>query len=215
MNTPVLPQPALPTPRQLAVTTVLAVAAAAVILITLVLPAEYAIDPLHTGRALGLTRIAAPPRPAAEPPAPAGQALVPAQNGAVGGYPRPYQTDAVQFVLGPYDFVEYKYHLEKEATMVFSWTSSAPLLHEFHGDPAAAPDAPVSFEKKDRREASGAFVAPFTGIHGWYWENPTAEPVTIALTSAGFYSSAIEFRSDRTRHPHPLTSAAAPSAAAR
>ena len=215
MNTPDLAPPELPSRRKLAVTTAMAVAGATVILVTLVLPAEYAIDPLHTGRALGLTRIAAPPTQVAEPPVPAGQALLPVQTGPVGVYPRSYQTDTVRFVLGPYDFVEYKYHLEKGATMVFSWTSSAPLLHEFHGDPAAAPDAPVSFEKKDRREASGAFVAPFTGIHGWYWENPTAEPVTIALTSAGFYSSAIEFRSDRTRHPHQLTPAVAPSATAK
>jgi hypothetical protein len=214
MTTPAVPPAALPSRRKLAVTTALAVAGATVILVTLVLPAEYAIDPLHTGRALGLTRIAAPPTAVAEPAAPAGQALVPVQNGPIGVYSRPYQTDAVQFVLGPYDFVEYKYHLEKGATMVFSWTSSAPVLHDFHGDPADAPDAPVSFEKKDRREASGAFTAPFTGIHGWYWENPTAEPVTITLTSGGFYSSAIEFRSDHTRRPHELTPVAAPSATA-
>jgi hypothetical protein len=212
MKTPVFSQPALPSRRKLAVTTALAVAGAAIILVTLVLPAEYAIDPLHTGRALGLTRIAAPPAPVAEPSALAGEAFTPVQNGPVGMYARPYQRDTAQFVLGPYDFVEYKYHLEKGATMVFAWTSSAPVMHDFHGDPAAAPDSPVSFEKKDRREASGAFTAPFTGIHGWYWENPTAEPVTIMLTSAGFYSLAIEFRSDRTRHPHQLIPVVLPSA---
>ena len=214
MNTPVV-APALPSRRKLAITTALAVAGATVILLTLVLPAEYAIDPLHTGRALGLTRIAAPPPRAAEPAAPGGPGFVPVQDGPVGVYPSPYQTDAVRFVLGPYDFVEYKYHLEKGATMVFSWTSSAPVVHDFHGDPAATPDSPVSFEKRDRREASGAFAAPFTGIHGWYWENPSAESVTITLTSAGFYSSAIEFGSDRTRRPHQLTPAAASPATAK
>jgi hypothetical protein len=214
MTAPILTQPAPPSRGKLAVTTAAALAAAGVILVALVLPAEYAIDPLGTGRALGLTRIAAPPAQA-EPVARAGQPLLPVVSGPVGMYPRAYQSDAARFVLGPYDFVEYKYHLEKGATMVFSWSGSAPLLHDFHGDPAAAPDSPVSFEKQDRREASGAFVAPFTGIHGWYWENPTAEPVTITLTSAGFYSSATEFRSDRTRHAHQLTPAATPSPAAK
>jgi hypothetical protein len=212
---PVLLTPALPSRRKLAITTAIAVAGAAIILVTLVLPAEYAIDPLRTGRALGLTRLAAPAASVAEPVRPPGEALLPQQNGPVGVYAKPYQTDSVRFVLGPYDFVEYKYHLEKGATMVFSWASSAPVLHDFHGDPAATPESPVSFEKKDRREGSGAFVAPFTGIHGWYWENPTAEPVTVTLTSAGYYSSAIEFRSDRTRHPHQLTPAAAASAPAK
>jgi len=191
----------LPTPRRLAVTTLLAAAGAAVILMAFVLPAEYAIDPLGTGRLLGLTRIAAPPA-APEEPIPPGSALVPAQNGPIGTYPTAYRSDSTQFVLGPYDFVEYKYRLEQGATMVYAWTSTTALIHEFHGDPAATPDAPVSYDKKTRRESTGTFTAPFAGIHGWYWENPGADPVTITLHSSGFYSSATEFRSDRTRRTH-------------
>ena len=34
----------------------------------------------------------------------------------------------------------------------------------------------------------GSFTAPFSGIHGWYWENFGTTPVTIQLMSAGFYS---------------------------
>jgi len=193
----------LPSPRQLARTTVLAAGAAAVVLVTLVLPAEYAVDPLGTGRALGLTRIAAPP-PMPEEPVPPGAALVPAQNGPIGAYSTPFKSDSAQFVLGPYDFVEYKYRLEQGATMVYAWTSTAALMHEFHGDPAASPETPVSYDKKTRRESTGTFTAPFAGIHGWYWENPGADPVTITLHTSGFYSSATEFRSDRTRHPHQI-----------
>ena len=36
-------------------------------------------------------------------------------------------------------------------------------------------------------------------LHGWYWENPGSDPITIRLTSSGFYSAAVEIRSDRTR----------------
>jgi hypothetical protein len=200
-----------PSPRKLAITTALAAVAAAIILVTLVLPAEYGIDPIGTGRALGLTRISAPRPAAADVPEVRGEALVPVLSGPVATYTSEYKTDAVQFVLGPYDFVEYKYRLEQGAAMVFSWKATAAVIHDFHGEPAATPDAPVSFEKKDRRQANGAFTAPFTGIHGWYWENPTNAPVTITLTSAGFYASAIEFRSDRTRHPHQLNQVAAPA----
>jgi hypothetical protein len=208
MTTPAVQVPSRPSPRTLAVTTALAALVAAIILVTIVLPAEYAIDPLGTGRALGLTRISAPPAPAAEV-APAGPALAPVPHGPTGVYAGAYKTDSVRFVLGPYDFVEYKYHLEQGATMLFAWQGSALVIHDFHGEPAGKPDAAVSFEQKDRREAAGAFTAPFTGIHGWYWENPGAETVTITLTSAGFYSSAMEFRSDRTRHPHDLSPLAA------
>ena len=52
-----------------------------------------------------------------------------------------------------------------------------------------------SYEKGDgRAEASGTLTAPFTGIHGWYWENPTNQEITVTLTTAGFYNLAHEFR---------------------
>ena len=40
-----------------------------------------------------------------------------------------------------------------------------------------------------------ASAARFAGIHGWYWQNPTEGKVTIKLTTAGFYSESLEFRS--------------------
>ena len=38
--------------------------------------------------------------------------------------------------------------------------------------------------------ANGSYVAPFTGIHGWYWENPGTEELIITLSTAGFYRDA-------------------------
>jgi len=198
--------PDLPSRRKLALTTTIAVFAAAMILITLVLPAEYNVDPLGTGRALGLTRIAAPEARPDEPvPPSAGQPLAPVQSGPIGAYLADYKTDSTQFVLGPYEFVEYKYHLEQGATMLYSWKSTAAVIHDFHGEKDSARGEAISFEKKERRHGTGTFTAPFTGIHGWYWENPGGDTITVSVRSAGFYSGALEFRSDRTRRPHELT----------
>ena len=47
----------LPTTKQLLRSTLIALAAAATILVTAVLPAEYAIDPTRVGRVLGLTQM--------------------------------------------------------------------------------------------------------------------------------------------------------------
>jgi hypothetical protein len=202
---PIVP-PVLPSGRKLAQTTAIAAAAAAIILITLVLPAEYNVDPLGTGKALGLTRISAPAPRVEEPlPSAAGQPLAPVQAGPIGLYPADYKVDSTQFVLGPYEFVEYKYHLEQGATMLYAWKSTAAVIHDFHGEKDSARGEAVSFEKKDRRHGTGTFTAPFTGIHGWYWENQGGDTVTVTVRSAGFYTSALEFRSDRTRHPHELT----------
>ncbi len=37
-------------------------------------------------------------------------------------------------------------------------------------------------------------TAPFTGIHGWYWENAGKGDLTITLTTSGFYTAAEELR---------------------
>lgn len=202
--------PTAPTPslRRLARTTAVAVVVAAVLLLTIVLPAEYAIDPIGTGRWLGLTDIASPPVNPVEEMRPEGAALRPTMKGPLGEYPREFRLDVYDVTLQPYEYVEYKYHLQQGATLLYAWKASAPLVQDFHGERegGATDGAPAeeSFDKADRREATGSLTAPFTGIHGWYWENPSGTPITIRLTSSGFYGSAIEIRSDRTRNPRDL-----------
>ena len=78
---------------KLAGTTVLALVVAGALLMTVVLPAEYAIDPLGTGRWLGLTEIASPTIVSIEQAAPGGSALTPSQKGPVGVYPAEFKVD--------------------------------------------------------------------------------------------------------------------------
>lgn len=198
--------PVAPSLSKLGRTTAIALAVAAVILVTVVLPAEYGVDPTGTGRVLGLTAIASPPVVPVELLSPA-DALAPTQKGPLGIYPAAFKFDVYEIALAPYEYVEYKYRLEKGATMLYAWTASGPLRHDQHGERAAgAGDGPAeeSFDKEDRRQANGTLTAPFAGIHGWYWENPSAETITIRLTSAGYYTSAVEIRSDRTRQTRTL-----------
>ena len=194
-----------PSKRQLAIATGIALITAAVILVTAVLPAEYGIDPLGTGAALGLNLLGPPAPVAEEPEPPAGAPLTPTQEGPVANYAAEYKSDAVEFTLGPYEYVEYKYDLEKGASLLYSWTASAPVIQEFHGDEAGSDGQhPQSYEKSQKRRASGALVAPFSGIHGWYWENPGVDTITIKVTSAGFYRAGTEFRFDGTRQTHEI-----------
>lgn len=197
--------PELPSARKLLTTTLVALVVALVLLVAFVLPAEYGIDPLHTGATLGLKALSAPV-PKAEPP-PAGATMYkPVIEGPVSQYAAAYKTDVVELKLGPYEYLEYKYRLEKDANMVFSWAASGDVSHDFHGEPDVKGMGEQSYDKKPRREGFGAFRAPFAGIHGWFWENPGGETITIRLHSSGFYESATEFRSDRTRRAHELKS---------
>ncbi|HUQ86594.1 MAG TPA: hypothetical protein VM096_03485 [Vicinamibacterales bacterium] len=193
----------VPSARTLAITTAIALAVAIAILMTIVLPAEYGIDPLGTGDALGLTVMSKPARQ--KPVAlPQGSELKPTQAGPVSQYSAPFKVDQVQFTLSAYDYVEYKYQLMQGAQMTFSWRASEPVINDFHGEVDADPDKVQSFDSSNWQDAHGTFTAPFNGIHGWYWENPTGKPVTVTLHTSGFYASAIEFRSDKTRVPHEL-----------
>ncbi len=171
-----------PETRRVLGATLAAAAAAAVLLVTVVLPAEYGIDPLRTGSALGLTALAD-----------AGHRSIEPQPGAI-------KRDAIEFVLGPYEMVEYKYRLPEGATMLFSWAATGDVIYDFHSEPDGAPEGfAESFEKGRTQTANGVYAAPFSGIHGWFWENPGTKAVTITLTTAGFYTKSTEFNASGTR----------------
>ena len=163
--------------------TAVALAIAVVVLVVAVLPAEYGIDPLGTGRALGLTALAgvneaAPSAPVAAEPQP----TVLAQ-------------DTYTIELRPFEAVEYKYRLEQGRALVYEWTTTAPVEWDFHGEPDGAPARySESYEKGNGRSSNGAFVAKKPGIHGWFWENQGAGRITVTLKTSGFYSASTEFR---------------------
>lgn len=46
------------------------------------------------------------------------------------------------------------------------------------------------FHKVGKDHSYDSFIAPTTGIHGWFWENKGSKQVDIHLTTAGFYDSA-------------------------
>jgi hypothetical protein len=90
--------------------------------------------------------------------------------------------------------------------MTFAWEASVPVIHDFHAVPDGGGTVQeISFDASEKRRASGVHTAPFPGQHGWYWENPGGRAIAVTLTSAGFYSSALESRSPRVRRPHDLT----------
>ena len=184
-----------PSKAAIAKATGVALAVALVILFTAVLPAEYGIDPLKTGKALGLTDLAKaadskPARPivtAAPPP--------PGRSGIYTSQPNLYKVDSEDLALMPKEGVEIKYHMQKGAVMVYGWKATGKVQFEFHGEPDQKPnkDYYESYELDDKvgkDHSYGSFTAPSTGIHGWFWENKGDKEVQIHLTTAGFYDSA-------------------------
>lgn len=183
---------------------------AAVVLITTVLPAEYGIDPTGVGRALGLTALNQPVPSASNG---FGTTTTITVDGAMSGATKnskvaapgearsatvagpqelAYRTDEMEVTLPPNRGLEVKTHLAKGATLIYSWTTSGGELvnHDFHGEPvnAGKDDFESFIVEKGISQSRGALVAPFSGLHGWYWKNTTNLPVTIKLQASGFYS---------------------------
>ena len=184
-----------PSKKAIAKATGIALAAGLVILFAAVLPAEYGIDPLHTGKALHLTDLAKTAESKAEAKPAVGARPVAAPAGIYTAQPGAYKTDSEDLSLMPGEGVEIKYHMQKGAGMIYSWKATAPVAFEFHGEPDNKPNKDYfeSYELNDQAGAdrsSGSFTAPTTGIHGWFWENKGKKEVQIHLVTAGFYESA-------------------------
>jgi hypothetical protein len=181
--------------NRIGVATGVALLAAGLVLVMIVLPAEYGVDPLGTGARLGLLPLGL-----------VGQqvdrlngAAASPHNPVVVSEDRPFHEETVALTIAPHEFVEYKYRLDKGQALLYSWSATAAVDYELHAEPDGAPRGYAeSYEKRPTtRQASGTLSAPFSGIHGWYWENTGDQPVTVTLKSAGFYSMSHEFRKDQ------------------
>ena len=182
---PGIPEP--PSKAKLAWATLAALVVAGVVLVSTVLPAEYDIDPLGIGEALGLRVLVTP-----------GSGPIPVREGAIIAARSSYRLDRRTFVLEPEGWVEYKYRLEEGRSMVYSWTATHWVRSEMHSEADGAPEGTAEFFEVEEQTVArhGSYVAPFPGIHGWYWLNETDDTVTVTLDASGFFSTSIEFRKD-------------------
>ncbi len=203
MNRPNAPQPSdLPTPRALWRSTLLALGAAALLLVTIVLPAEYGVDPTGVGRMLGLTRMGQIKRALAKEAethaaaeqgerataveAPGPQAIGPqvALPDSVG------RSDVTSLTLAPNEGKEIKLVMRTGSRAAYAWTTEGGLVNfDTHAEPSAGPKGAYhSYAKGQGANAdAGVLVAAFDGTHGWYWRNVGEAPVTVKLQTRGEY----------------------------
>jgi hypothetical protein len=171
-------QSLLPSRRHLLIGTGVALVVAVLILVLVVLPAEFGVDPTGAGRLLGLTRMSEPSGVSAQ---------------LMNEHSRKYRSARIVIEVGPRAELEYKATLAAGEPLLYSWTvAGGPVYFEFHGEPTEGEwpeDYYRSYQIKEQSTAEhGSFVAPFTGRHGWYWKNLSAESATITLEASGYYS---------------------------
>ncbi|MGF1711513.1 transmembrane anchor protein [Vibrio kagoshimensis] len=203
----------LPTTKQLVRSTFIALATAIVLLITVILPAEYAIDPTGMGRALGLTEmgeikaqltqeaerdqvnsvvVAATKKAQIEPmnaelEAAPQQLEITSTKAEVAAAVEPVWKDKIMLSLNPGEGAEVKLVMEKGQVAQFEWTSKGgPVNYDTHGD---GNGNSISYEKgRGVPNDEGNLVAAFTGNHGWFFRNRNDNVVMVILRTNGDYA---------------------------
>lgn len=182
----------LPSLTKLIKATVLALIVAGVILIAIVLPAEYGIDPTGIGNKLGLTALNAS-QSVAKVVSPSNELVEPGQQlltSAVIKNDVPFRSDEMTITLEEDEGTEIKALMKKGEQFVFSWATDGGKVNvDMHGEqPNAGEEFTSYWIDEQQTAANGTFVAPFDGSHGWYWHNRGDKPVSIKVKVSGFYN---------------------------
>jgi hypothetical protein len=201
-NTDMPTRAELPSSQQLIKSTAIAVAVAATLLITIVLPSEYAIDPTGIGRALGMTKMGEIKTQLAQEAAKDAQVVSAASaqtasevtstaaadvTGSV--LPVAARTDTMQVMLKPDEGTEIKLTMNKGDRVAFNWKVQGGVVnYDTHGDQGEAIKYHGYGKGKGSAGEAGMLEAAFDGHHGFYWRNRGSEAVTVTLETRGSYT---------------------------
>lgn len=209
-NTDMPTRAELPTSAQLLRSTAIAFVTAAVLLVTVVMPADYGIDPTGIGRALNLTQMgeikkelaaeaaadaaaqagggpAVPVAPAAQPVSAAPVATDAPTPAPVADAVKAPWRDETRVILKPGEGIEIKLSMNEGAKALYAWAVEGGVVNfDTHGDGSGRS---ISYEKGRGVAADeGELVAAFKGKHGWFWRNRGDAAVTLLLQTSGDYT---------------------------
>lgn len=159
---------------------------AIVLLITVILPAEYKIDPLSTGKLLGLDKMSAEDSGLDTTPVEVKDDL---SNFRLSKASSSLTTETLEVIIPGYEGIELKALMQKGEGFTFDWTTEGgPVYTDMHGEYSVDTSKFESyFKEKSISQQQGTFVAPFDGTHGWYWQNMQEEDIAVTITISGFY----------------------------
>lgn len=200
-----------PPAKKIMLRLVYALAAAVLLLVLVVLPAEYDIDITGLGGVMGLTELNESSNTTTleivdviggnetykEVEIPAFNEPVPLPNPNVFQQKDgPASQDSLEIVLQPLEETEIKLLLATNQMVDFGWSIDQGQIYvDFHGhEPDAGEDFWVRYrEHQEGSEGYGSLVAPFNGEHGWYFLNYNEYPVTISMEISGYYDELIDY----------------------
>ncbi|MGB2201813.1 MAG: transmembrane anchor protein [Pseudooceanicola atlanticus] len=187
----------LPTTRQLLKSTAIAAASAVAILVTVVLPAEYGIDPTRVGGVLGLTEMGEIKQQLAEEKRLDEMSMLGDRPslwsdlaglfvGSAAAQDAPEWKDETTFTLAPGGTAEWKMEMTEGQTAQYRMTVEGGRVNfDLHGHGGGNS---VTYEKgRGSTGEEGEFTAEFDGDHGWFWRNRDKTDVTVKVQVRGDY----------------------------
>lgn len=197
--------------KQLLKSVLIALVIGGIVLVGAVLPAEYGMDPLGTGKLFGFSKLYVEETtengdslqtlpimdfeiieltklgsPASIPKPSASEEPIPAEQLAM-------RSDTIQITVPAGKGIEYKVKSLKLGSVKYDWntTDKAIIYTDFHGEVYEEnPPEEVFYESylvAYSNNMAGTFTAPFKGKHGWYFRNKNKADVTVTLHLVGQY----------------------------
>jgi hypothetical protein len=167
-----------------------AIVVAGTVLVTIILPAEYNLDPTGLGATMGLTILAESAETEKEANTEANT-----EANAEEGIQSRYQVNPVdaaneqviEVTVPAGRGIEYKFYMAQYEKLTYEWLTDGDALYfDLHGEPEG--DTSGYFESyviATASEMKGSFTAPFAGSHGWYWKNTSDAPINVQLMVKG------------------------------
>lgn len=196
----------LPSSKDLLRSTKIAIISATAILITIVLPAEYAIDPTGIGNLLWLKKMweikqslakeaeaqdkkvsSNTPSQLTTPENPNSEDTTVVINKNI---PTDIKKGKMTAVIQPNGSAEIKAKMSKWDTITYSWKAEWwPLNYDAHGEGAFGRGFAQYERWANKTEYSGSITAEFNGTHGLYWRNRWNQDITVTFEVSGKFEN--------------------------
>jgi len=180
----------------------------AVVLLTAVLPAEYGLDPLGTGKFFGFAKLYQGNEQTENNETYSNlnfKKLKMEKIGSPLSTPKPSEADnpppevqyreredTIKVVVLAETGIEYKFKSLKYGSTKYEWATDKGIVYiDFHGEVKQEnPPKNVFYESYTlaySNNMAGTLTAPFEGKHGWYFRNETNEDIIVTIRLKGQY----------------------------
>lgn len=179
-----------------------------IVLLTAVLPAEYGLDPLGTGKLFGFSKLYQGNEQIETNETYSSlnfEKIKMEKLGSPSNVPKPSEAnnpppetqypereDSIEVIVPAEKGIEYKFKSRKYGNIKYEWTTDKGIVYiDFHGEVKQEnPPENVFYESYTlaySNNMAGTLTAPFEGKHGWYFRNETDSAIVVTIRLNGQY----------------------------